>query len=347
MRAGDGQTTARRWIAAVGWLLLAGRAAAGPLEVAPPPPADALTVEIHAEDADRFARLFAATGGKPTAAQLQKGYLDGASYGVAVFTPGRIGDAARLAKAVARDPAAYDRAIRECLPAAKAAVTDLRAIYLALHGLLPERKLPQIYLVFGAGNSGGTAGPGAQVLGLEVLCAQDRTVDGFRAILRRFFAHETVHTLQRDPATRAPEPLLTGALEEGAADFVAAIVTGQVPDPERAAWAAPREAGLWSEFRKDMAKTRGIDLGAEPEPKAAVAAYLRWLGNYGNAPPGWPYELGYWIGMRIWQSYYDAAPDKRAAIRAMLDFEDAEAVLERSGYPPATVRSDASISPPQ
>jgi hypothetical protein len=34
--------------------------------------------------------------------------------------------------------------------------------------------------------------------------------------------------------------------------------------------------------------------------------------------------------MRIWQSYYDAA-DKRQAIRALLDFEDAEAVLKRSG----------------
>lgn len=328
MRERKAGTTIRTLTGIVGALLLAGRAAAAALEVAPPPPADPLTAEVRAEDADRFARLFAATGGKPTAAQLQKDYLDGASYGVSVFTPGRIGNAERLAKAIARDPAGYERAIRICLPAAKAAVADLRAIYLALHGLLPDRALPQIYLVFGAGNSGGTAGPGAQVLGLEVLCAQEDSAEGFRALLRRFFAHETVHTLQRDRASQGPEPLLTGALEEGAADFIAGIVTGQTPDPQRAAWAAPREAELWAAFRQDMAKTRGV----EPEPKAAVAAYLRWLGNYRNAPPGWPYELGYWVGMRIWQDYYDRAADKRQAIREMLDFEDAETMLRRSGY---------------
>lgn len=316
----------------IGGLLLAGAAMAAPQVATSPPPADPLTVEVRAEDAERFARLFAATGGKPTAAQLQKDYLDGASYGVSVFTPGRIGDAERLATAIARDPAAYERAIRTCLPAAKAATADLRAIYLALHGLLPDRKLPQIYLVFGAGNSGGTAGPGAQVLGLEVLCAQEDSIEGFRALLRRFFAHETVHTLQRDRASQGPEPLLTGALEEGAADFIAGIVTGQTPDPQRAAWAAPREVELWAEFQQDMAKTRGVDLGAEPEPKAAVAAYLRWLANYKDAPPGWPYELGYWVGMRIWQSYYDRATDKRQAIRDMLDFEDAGTMLKRSGY---------------
>jgi hypothetical protein len=332
MRARKAKAAVRAWIGAAGWLLLAARAAAAPLEVTPPPPADPLTVAIHTEDADRFARLFAATGGKPTAAQLRKDYLDGASYGVSVFTPGRIVDADRLARAIARDPAAYERAIRVCLPAAWAAVGDLRAIYLALHGLLPDRALPQIYLVFGAGNSGGTAGPGAQVLGLEVLCAQEQDADGFRALLRRFFAHETVHTLQRDRASQGPDPLLTGALEEGAADFVAAIVTGQVPDPERAAWAAPREAELWAEFRKDMAATHGVDLDADPAPAAAIAAFRRWLGNYKNAPPGWPYELGYWVGMRIWQSYYDAAADKRQAIRDMLGFDDAATMLERSGY---------------
>ena len=33
---------------------------------APPPPADPLTATIHTEDAERFARLFTATKGKPS-----------------------------------------------------------------------------------------------------------------------------------------------------------------------------------------------------------------------------------------------------------------------------------------
>ena len=58
----------------------------------------------------------------------------------------------------------------------------------------------------------------------------------------------------------------------------------------------------------------------------------RWVENYGSAPPGWPYEVGYWIGMRIWQSYYDAAVDKHAAIREMLTWDDPDLILQKSRY---------------
>ena len=61
----------------------------------------------------------------------------------------------------------------------------------------------------------------------------------------------------------------------------------------------------------------------------------RWLYN-GLGTPGWPGDLGYWIGYRIAGSYYDRAPDKRAAIRAMLKGTDARAFLKASGWTPAS-----------
>ncbi|WBO22875.1 hypothetical protein [Sphingomonas abietis] len=210
------------------------------------------------------------------------------------------------------------------------AIADLHAIYLALHGLLPDEPLPQIYVVMGAGNSGGTAGPGAQVLGLEVLCSVDPDAAGFERSLRRFFGHETVHTFQHDPKNADRSPLLAEALTEGSADFIAALVTGQTPEPARAAWAQPREAELWRMFRADIL-VAGPD-AAKRSPSAASAATHRWVENYGSAPPGWPYEVGYWIGMRVWQSYYDAAVDKHAAIRDMLTWDDPELVLKKSRY---------------
>ena len=75
----------------------------------PPAPAGPLTATIHIADAERVARLFMATGGKPTAAQIQKQYLDGASYGVAVFTPYQIMNAGHLATAVATNRENYGR----------------------------------------------------------------------------------------------------------------------------------------------------------------------------------------------------------------------------------------------
>ena len=299
-----------------------------------PPAADPLTVSVHTEDADRFAALFARTRGKPTAAQIQREYLDKGSYGVGVFTPGRIENAAHLADTIAMKTDYYAKAIRVCLPEARKANADLRSIYLGLHGALPDAKLPQIYFVFGAANSGGTAKPGAQVLGVEVLCEVSATPAAFRQTLRQFFAHETVHSFQEDAGmSLATDPLLTSILVEGAADFIARLVTGEEPNSARAVWAMPRERELWKQFEADIALTRrltGEDDPAKGTPEAQ--AYRRWIGNYGSAPNGWPGELGYWVGMRIWERYYAAAPDKLAALRAMLRVGDPRAILKAGAY---------------
>ena len=297
-----------------------------------PPPADPLTVTVHTEDAERFAKLLDETGGKPTAEQLQRQYLDPASYGVSVFTSQRIENAAHLAAAIAKDPAAYRDAIDRCLPVVRDANAELRAIYLALHGLFPTRKLPQIYVVFGAGNSGGTAGPGAQVLGLEVLCKISPDTAALRATLRQMFAHETVHTLQTDVDTKGIQPLLSAILIEGGADYVAALVTGAPPNAERAAWAAPREAELWRQFEADLVVTQGFDWGSAKKGSPGLTAMLRWVSNYESAPAGWPSEMGYWLGMRIWQRYVDAVPDKHQALEDVLTWTDEQAILAKGRY---------------
>ena len=246
-----------------------------------------LTTTASASDAARAgqgARWASSTGDRPTARDIQRDYLDGASYGVQVFTPGRIGDAERMAKAIARDPQGYRRAIDLCLPRAKASEARLRAIYLGLHGLFPDQALPHIYLVFGAGNSGGTAGPGAQVIGIETLCKISADGAAFDAFLRHFYAHETVHTLQREEATDgAKAPLLAQILTEGGADFVARLVTGDEPDPKRAEWAAAHTGMLMRQLRDDLAATRGADLEKLTETSPGV--WQLWLNRV--TYPGW------------------------------------------------------------
>ena len=297
-----------------------------------PADADPLTATIHVEDVERFAALFEASDGTPDAAQLQRDYIDPGSFGVRVFTPYRIKSGENLASAVAEDPAAYRQALDRCLPLVRDANADLRSIYLGLRGALPEARLPQVYIVMGAGNSGGTAAPGAQVLGLEVLCAIAPTDEAFTARLRQFFAHETVHSLQGDFDTeRAENILLRSVLAEGAADFIATLVTGADPNPDRSAWAAPREAELRDRLAADLAlfDRASSDPSLEKEASAAVR---RWVGNYGSPPEGWPSELGYWMGFRLWQAYYDASPDKHAALLAMLKQDNPKEVLAASGF---------------
>ena len=291
---------------------------------------DPLSADIDARDAVRFARLMQ-DGAVPSAALLQRDYLDGSGPGVKIFTPNRIVDAARLARAVAAKPDDYRYAIRTCLPQLPALGSDLRAIYLAFAGLLPERPLPAIHVVFGAGNSGGTADATAQVIGLEVTCRPGTTPAAFRTTMRGFFAHETVHTWQSDETPEAlADPLLGQALREGVADYLASVVTGEVPDPDRDAWARGREAWLWQEFQRDRAAMLA-DADSVRKPMSSPR-YRRWFANYGSPPAGWPYEAGYWVGMRICAAYVARAADQRAAIRELIELRDPAAILKASGY---------------
>lgn len=282
---------------------------------------DPLTAEIELADVDRFATLFERSEGSPTAEQLQAEYLDRGSRGVEIFTPNRIIDADRLASKIAQSPELYRDAIDNCLPTVREARADLRSIYLGLQGALPEARLPRVYVVIGANNSGGTAGPDAQVLGLEVLCRISADQAGLRTTLRHFFAHETVHSLQMQAGEGpAGDALLYDVLAEGAADFIARLVTGEEPDIDRAEWALPREAELLEQLLEDFDTVRD---GGE----GAGEATRRWVGNHGSPPDGWPGELGYWMGMRIWERYWNASPDKRAALQAMIELKNPRAIL--------------------
>jgi hypothetical protein len=294
------------------------------------PGVDPLAADVDARDALRFAQLMKDSA-LPTADILQRGYLDGAGEGVKVFTPNRIINAQHLAETIARKPENYRYAIRECLPQLGALRADLRAIYLAYAGLLPERPLPAIHVVFGALNSGGTASSDAQVIGLEVACHPGVTPPEFRTAMRGYFAHETVHTWQGDstPAAQA-DPLLNQALREGVADYLTTLVTGEVPELGRDAWARAQEASLWQQFQSDR-RAMQADPAALRKPYSDPR-FRRWFANCGSAPEGWPCEAGYWIGMRVAEAYVDKASDKHAAIRELLELNDPAAILKASGY---------------
>lgn len=294
---------------------------------------DPLTARVDDAAVQRFAQLWRATDGKPTAAQIQTDYLANGGRAIEVFTPGRIGSAERLAGKIEQTPQLYSEAIERCWPWVTATNAQLRATYFGLKGLLPHRPLPQIAVVIGADNSGGTAASGMQVIGLEVICRLSPTRAEFEDRMRQFFAHETVHTWQSATGPAATEnPLLAAALAEGVPDYVTSLVTARVPNPDRNAWALPREEWIWKQFQADSAVVRaGTDPSGEMN-EAAQAAFRRWFANAGDPPPGWPDELGYWVGMRIAEAHVAASADPRAAIDELLEPDDPATILQKSGY---------------
>lgn len=303
---------------------------------------DPLTAKVDDSAAQRFAELWRETGGKPDAARVQARYLDGAGRAIAVFTPGRIVSAERLAAKIAEQPQLYRDAVERCLPWVAGTNAQLRSAYLGLKGLFPDRPLPQIAVVVGADNSGGTAAKGIQVIGLEVICRMSPTRDAFEQRMRQFFAHETVHTLQEiDSAAAVKSYMVASALSEGVPDYVAKVVTARTPNPARDEWARGREEWIWQQFQADAATVQA-GVGADGEMNAeAQAAFTRWFWNAGSAPEGWPDELGYWVGMRIAEAYVAAAADPHAALAALMDLEDPAGVLRDSGYGATFAKAEA------
>jgi hypothetical protein len=122
--------------------------------------------------------------------------------------------------------------------------------------------------------------------------------------------HEAVHTYQ----VESGEPsLLVACLREGAADFVAELVTGRPTKPALSAWCKPRRKQLFREFARSP-RTGWIYDSDSPRP--------------GNRPA----DIGYWIGQEIVRDFHARARDKRAALADLVEMRDPRTVVLRSRY---------------
>ena len=138
--------------------------------------------------------------------------------------------------------------------------------------------------------------------------------------LARLVVHEAVHTLQFlagaiETLEMPGKSLLWKSLQEGGADFVTTIATGQEPPSPFFKYGLVHKHDLWLEFSSVMADT---DIS-------------EWIYN-GDRSTNRPADLGYFIGYRILEAYYNRMPDKQKAIAEILAIRDPEKILAESGY---------------
>jgi uncharacterized protein YjaZ len=153
-------------------------------------------------------------------------------------------------------------------------------------------------------------------IGLEALCAADFMNPSIEDRFVYVIAHEFAH-VQQVPALvdNTHLTVLEGSLMEGAADFVGELISGGVSYAYLSALTRGREKEIETAFVADQDKTDLSD----------------WLNNSTFEKPA---DLGYWVGYRITKAYYQHAPDKRQALRDILQLTDAKAFLAKSGWYP-------------
>jgi uncharacterized protein YjaZ len=280
--------------------------------------AHAVQTQILTDDVQRFFKLYDATRGQPSAAELQRDYIDAGSNGLREFIPYRIISAADLAKEIANHRGVYDKA-RKCANELPNVTPRLDAAFLKLATLLPDAKFPPVIVVVGRNNSGGTASRAGVLIGLEAVCSEDWLPSNLEDRLVHVIVHEYGHVQQAagsQDGNQGPT-VLRAALTEGGAELIAELASGQIANPQLLVWTKGHEAAIDRRFLRDADST---DLRP-------------WL-FAGPGTPAKPGDLGYWVGYRICKAYYESHGRTPAALRHILDIADPHEILDTSGWRP-------------
>lgn len=291
----------------------------------PKPNRDPEAAALVFSDIARFWQAYDDPGPRDRADVLRDDYLGRGSVGLEEFARVRIGDARDLAAAIAKHPNYY-ASLRGPTGRMARHEAAIRANFRKLAALYEPAVFPDVYFVIGRMNSGGTLTDkglliGAEMYGLAGDTPREELGAWHRAVLRPvetipvIVAHELVHYQQKYPRGAATSTLLGMALMEGGADFVGELISGGTINRHLHEYGDPRERDLWAEFARGM---DGTDLG-------------QWLFQ-GDRARDRPADLGYYIGYKICQSYYEDAADKPAAVRAILEIADFKEFLAASRY---------------
>ena len=292
-------------------------------ETVPTDPDKALLVTA---DIDRFWRAYDHAQRQPdrAVAIYDQEYFDKGSVGLQDYYELKIKDT-RLFVQNQEAKAAFYRSIRPNTRRVAAMTAQIRTGFRKMKELYPAAQFPPVYFVIGRFNSGGTASEHGMLIGTDQMSGAPDTPRGELSLWERnvlgsienlpgIVAHEQVHYLQKK---NGPATLLRGAIDEGMADFLAELTTGRRGASRYFTYGDAHEKDVWADFKKEMDGTN----------------WSNWIAN-GNtqeteAKPG---DLGYYVGYRICQAYYEAQADKKQAVHDILNISNYPVFLASSGY---------------
>ncbi|MDQ1229511.1 hypothetical protein QE379_000937 [Sphingomonas sp. SORGH_AS 879] len=293
------------------------------------------TTPVVDTDIARFWRAFDAINAATPADRLrliQTLYVDPGTPGLHALMAARRYTAQEYVDAIAKWPKFW-ASVRPLTARSADATTTLNGDVERFRRLYPQLRPATITYAIGVLRTGGTTVGDKVLIGAE-LGLGDESVDvselpePLRTRLGTFFRsrpfannaqnniHEYVHTQQQETQGN----LLQQSLREGVAELVAELITGRKPALPVYRYGPSHEAAIKARFV--------IEMGGND--------YDNWLWNSAANPFGVS-DLGYFVGYRIARRHYDAAKDKRAAIRTLIElpYDDASAIrgfVERTGY---------------
>ncbi|REC78642.1 hypothetical protein DRF60_09355 [Chryseobacterium elymi] len=262
---------------------------------------DPLNAVFETKDTENFWKAFdkmETSPGNPFEEYMKKG-----SPGVKGFTEFRIINADSLYSVVKKRKEDYLKT-KNVLAEVGQKEKKIKAIYSALKYWYPEAKYPPVYFVYGRFNSGGTVSNEGIIIGTEML----GNLDGVTGLI----AHELIHFQQNN---KGNSNLLQKSLMEGSADFISELISGDNINTKSFKYGETHSEKLCREFVTRLKSDDNTD----------------WL--YGTSKKDdRPNDLGYWIGYKISEAYFNKQTDKHKAIHDILNIENPLLFLKESAF---------------
>jgi Predicted Zn-dependent protease (DUF2268) len=199
---------------------------------------------------------------------------------------------------------------------------EIKKHLLSFKNIYPNANLGDVYFMFTAFYTGGQPHKAGIAIGMDFWGKPEYDSVQFTNPLN----HELVRTIDNMPFTvmheqthrnqkqTAENTLLKKCLEEGGADFIAYLITGKVNNTYLYNWGNSNETELKQHFKKDIATNN----------------YEYWL--YNKFSPDRPRDLGYYIGFKICESYYNNSKNRTTAVADILNIKKSGKFLKKSHY---------------
>jgi predicted Zn-dependent protease DUF2268 len=289
--------------------------------------------KIETSDIDNFWMAFdqleSAGSNEDSIDIIQKLYIDRASSEFKKFIRARDFTAEEYILKIGLYPRFW-QSIRPLTERIESRTAEIQDVFNELGQALPDYKQPDLCFAIGCLRTGGTTSSDLILIGAEIAAA-DTSVEkselppwlkstiGTTGGIISMIAHEAIHTQQFDHRRIVlfTNHLLEQALTEGVADFLTSVILGLNINAELHRYGDDNQCSLWKNFESDM----------ESNPKD----YSNWLYNSANAK-GRPADLGYYIGFKIAEAYYQKQTDKRKAMETLLNKKKYKKVFQESKY---------------
>ena len=255
------------------------------------------------------------TSESDTVQVIQSNYLDKGTPGLKMFIEKYDLTAERLTKAIQKHPEKY-ASLSEISDPLQEKITVYRKAYEELKNYIPDIVYPPTYFLVAGFWGIGSGSVEGQLISVEKwkIPLEDKST---------LLIHELVHFQQvvaigyeKYAALFGPEKSLLGlCIREGIGEFFSYLVNGAITQGKALRFVLQNEKSLWEQLQKDMYGTETGD----------------WMWSK-PADPAQPPHVGYAMGFKIVESYYNNAADKSTAVKEILAVTDYKKFLQNSGY---------------